>query len=68
MLPDVIGHENQSQHCPGHRCLSLMLSGRITMPDRFSYHTGQYLSYLPKDLLYIVIYARNSFLVIYTKF
>ena len=31
MLPDVIGHENQSQHCPGYRCLCLGLSGRITM-------------------------------------
>jgi len=40
MLPDVIGHENQSQHCPGHRCLCLVLSGRITKPDGFSYHTG----------------------------
>jgi len=33
MLPDVIGHENQSQH---YRCLCLDLSGRITTPDRFS--------------------------------
>src|SRR6218665_939465 len=40
MLPDVIGHENQSQHCPDHRCLCLVLSGRITTPDGFSYHTG----------------------------
>ena len=40
MLPDVIGHENQSQHCPDHRCLCLVLSGRIITPDRFSYHTG----------------------------
>ena len=39
MLPDVIGHENQSQHYQHHRCLCLDLSGRITTPDRFSYHT-----------------------------
>jgi len=37
---DVIGHENQSQHYQHHRCLFLDLSGRITTPDRFSYHTG----------------------------
>ena len=42
LLPDVIGHENQSQHCPDHRCLCLVLSGRITTPDGFSYHTGAY--------------------------
>src|SRR6218665_908720 len=41
MLLDVIGHENQSQHCPDHQCLCLVLSGRITTPDRFSYHTGK---------------------------
>src|SRR6218665_3655361 len=41
MLPDVIGHENQSQHYQHHRCLCLDLSGRITTPDRFSYHTGR---------------------------
>ena len=40
MLPDVIGHENQSQHSPDHRCLCLVLSGRITTPDGFSFHTG----------------------------
>jgi len=40
MLPDVIGHENQSQHYQHHRCFCLDLSGRITTPDRFSYHTG----------------------------
>jgi len=40
MLPDVIGHENQSQHYRYHRCLCLDLSGRINTPDRFSYHTG----------------------------
>jgi len=39
MLPDVIGHENQSQHYQHYRCLCLDLSGRITTPDRFSYHT-----------------------------
>jgi len=41
MLPDVIGHKNQSQHYQHHWCLCLDLSGRITTPDRFSYHTGQ---------------------------
>ena len=40
MLPDVIGHKNQSQHYQHHRCLCLELSGRITTPARFSYHTG----------------------------
>src|SRR6218665_3361488 len=40
MLPGVIGHENQSQHCPDHRCLCLVLSGRITTPDGFLYYTG----------------------------
>jgi len=40
MLPDVIGHDNQSQHYQHHRCLCLDLSGRITTPDKFSYHTG----------------------------
>jgi len=40
MLPDVIGHENQSQHYQHHRCLCLDLSGWITTPYRFSYHTG----------------------------
>src|SRR6218665_3527994 len=40
MLPDVICHENQSQKCSDHRCLCLVLSGRITTPDGFSYHTG----------------------------
>src|SRR6218665_786701 len=40
MLPDVIGHENQSQHYQHHRCLCLDLSGRITTPDRFSYHSN----------------------------
>ena len=39
MLPDVIGHENQSQYYQHHRCLCLDLSGQITTPDRFSYHT-----------------------------
>src|SRR6218665_576493 len=39
MLPDVIGHGNQSQRCPDHRCLCLVLSRRITTPDGFSYHT-----------------------------
>src|SRR6218665_5255 len=42
MLPDVIGHENQSQQLyQHHQCLWLDLSGRITTPDRFSYHTGR---------------------------
>ena len=41
MLPDVIGHENQSQHYPDHRYLCLEFSGHITTPDRFSYHTGK---------------------------
>jgi len=41
MPPDVIGHENQSQHYQHHRCLCLDLSGRITTPDRFSYQTGR---------------------------
>src|SRR6218665_1920922 len=40
LLCDVIGHENQSQHYPVHRYLCLELSGRITTPDGFSYHTG----------------------------
>ena len=40
MLPDVIGHENQSQHNQHHRCLCLDLSGQITTPHIFSYHTG----------------------------
>jgi len=40
ILPDTIGHENQSQHYQHHRCLCLHLSGRITTPDRYSYHTG----------------------------
>src|SRR6218665_169662 len=35
MLPDVIGHENQSQHYQHHRCLFLDLSGRITTPTDF---------------------------------
>src|SRR6218665_3055211 len=34
-IPD----ENQSQHYQHHQCLCLDLSGRITTPDRFSYHT-----------------------------
>ena len=29
MLPDVIGHENQSQHYPDHRYLCLELPGQI---------------------------------------
>jgi len=33
MLADVIGHENQSQNCPDHRCLCLVLTGRISTPD-----------------------------------
>ena len=37
MLPDVIGHENKSQHCPDHRCLCLVLSGRII--TRTNFHT-----------------------------
>src|SRR6218665_815642 len=41
MLPDVIGHENQSQHYQHHLCLCLDLSGRIITPYRFSYHTGR---------------------------
>jgi len=40
VLPDVIGNKNQSQHCPDHRRLCLVLSGRITTPDGFSYHTA----------------------------
>jgi len=40
MLPDVVGYENQSQHCPDHQYLCLVLSGQITTPDEFSYHTG----------------------------
>ena len=40
MLPDVIVHENQSVHYQHHWCLCLDLSGRITTPDRFPYHTG----------------------------
>jgi len=43
MLPDVIGHENKSQHYQHHRCLCLDLSGRNTTPDKFSYHTGPHL-------------------------
>jgi len=39
-LPDVIGHETQSQHYQHHRGLCLDLFGRITTPDIFSYHTG----------------------------
>ena len=39
-MPDVIGHDNQSQHYQHHRCLCLDLSGRITTPDRFTYHAG----------------------------
>jgi len=46
MLPDFIGHENQSQHYQHHLCLCLDLSGRITTPDRFSYHTGSAFWYL----------------------
>src|SRR6218665_1167041 len=44
VLPDVIGHENQSQHYQRHRCLHvcLDLSARITTPDRFSYHTCRF--------------------------
>jgi len=38
MLPDVIGHENQSQHYQHHRFLDS--SGRITTPDRFSHLVG----------------------------
>jgi len=30
MLPDVIGHKNQSKHYQHHRCLCLDLSGLIT--------------------------------------
>jgi len=37
VLPDVIGHENQSQHCPDHRCLCLVLSGQL--PRRTDFHT-----------------------------
>jgi len=40
LLCDVIGHKNQSQHYSDHRYLCLELSGRIIMPDGFSYHTG----------------------------
>src|SRR6218665_3073981 len=40
MLPDVIGHENQSQHYQNHRCLCIDLFGRITTPDRFPYYIG----------------------------
>ena len=40
MLLDVIGHKNQSHNYQHHRCLCLDLSGRITTPDRVSYHTG----------------------------
>ena len=37
MLPDVIGHENQSQHYPDHGYLCLQLSGQIT--TRTDFHT-----------------------------
>src|SRR6218665_1530963 len=37
MLPDVIGHDNQSQHNQHHRCLCLDLSGQIT--TRTDFHT-----------------------------
>src|SRR6218665_2901695 len=40
MLPDVIGHEDQSQHYQHNRCLCLDLSGRLTTPHRFLYHSG----------------------------
>src|SRR6218665_815564 len=40
LLCDVIGHDNQSQHYPDHGYLCLELSGRITTPNGFSYHTG----------------------------
>jgi len=40
MLPDVIGHKNQSQHYQHHQFLCLDLFGWITTPNRFSYHTG----------------------------
>src|SRR6218665_1743280 len=50
MLPDVIGHENQSQHYQHRQCLCLDLSGRITTPDRFSYHTGTETDKTTKDL------------------
>jgi len=41
MLPDVIGPDNQSQHYQHHRCLCLVLSGRVTTPNGFSYHTSR---------------------------
>src|SRR6218665_816769 len=44
MLPDVIGHENQSQHCPDHRCFMFGVIRTDYHPDAFSYHTGDYRS------------------------
>jgi len=38
MMPDVIGHENQSQYHQHHRCLCLDLSGRL--PRRTDFHTA----------------------------
>ena len=49
MLLDVIGHENQPQHYPDHRYLCLELSGRIIMPDEFSYHSGSDMQALPEE-------------------
>src|SRR6218665_1081971 len=44
MLPDVIGHENQSQHCPDHRCFMFGVIRTDYHPDAFSYHTDDYRS------------------------
>src|SRR6218665_3890664 len=38
-LTSLFTRTNHNQS-PDHRCLCLDLSGRITTPDRFSYHTG----------------------------
>src|SRR6218665_495855 len=58
LLSNVIGHENKSQHYPDHRCLCLELSGRITTPDRFSYHTGCSQQSMPVFLL-VVMHTKN---------
>src|SRR6218665_1620752 len=65
-LCDVTGHENQSQHYPDHRYLCLELSGRITTPDGFSYHTGAQKSRTPMMSMITVTVTSYYIIICFT--
>src|SRR6218665_3849378 len=56
MLPDVIGHENQSQHDQHHRRLCLDLSGRITCPTGFHTTPAPFFTKNPCKRLICIFY------------